>query len=48
MKKQIVIDENAWNILKEVKKMMQETGIAAPSFSDVIRWMYVIGWGVKK
>ena len=40
MGKRFEIDQNAWEILQEVKKMMKEEGIAGPSHSDCIRWLY--------
>jgi len=40
--KKIRTDNNAHELLVNVKKMIRKEGIESPTFSDAIRWMYVI------
>jgi len=40
--KKIRTDDNAHKTLVDVKEMMRKEGIESPTFSDAIRWMYVI------
>lgn len=38
--KSIRIDENAYQLLQNVKEEMKKEGIEGPGYSDVIRWLW--------